>query len=139
MISKKIVLHFPQIQVDKPITYGLVKNYNLMFNILKARIDPEMSPDEEGLLVIELTGEESDYERGIKYLADLGIKIQPLSQDITRDEKACTHCGACVSWCPTEALVVERPSMRVLFDDSLCIACEACLKVCPTRAMKVFF
>ena len=34
MKKKRIVLHFPHKLIDKPIAYNLVKDYNLVFNIL---------------------------------------------------------------------------------------------------------
>ncbi|MBN1354307.1 MAG: 4Fe-4S dicluster domain-containing protein [Candidatus Omnitrophica bacterium] len=135
MISKRIVLKFPSKLVDKPIVYKLVKDFNLVFNILRARVTPE----EEGELVIELNGEKHDYAEGIKYLQNLGVKIQPLSQDITRDEKRCTHCGACITICPTGALYMDKDTMKIIFDAERCIACELCVKGCPPRAMKVKF
>jgi ferredoxin len=135
MVSKKIVLHFPQKLVDQPIVYKLVKEHNLMFNILKASITPE----EEGLLVLELSGEKKDYEQGIKYLKDSGVKVQPLSQDIRRNDEQCTHCGVCVPICPTAALVVNPETRNVDFYKDKCIACELCIKACPVRAMEVHF
>lgn len=135
MVSKKLVLKFPHKLVDEPIVYKLVKDYGLVFNILKARVTPK----EEGLLVMELSGKKEDYAAGVKYLTDLGVQIQPLSQDVTRDEKRCTHCGACVTICPTRALVINSDTRLVDFDPSKCIACELCVKACPPRAMKVKF
>ena len=133
MISKKIALKFPQKLLDKPIVYKLVKDFDLVFNILKARVTPE----EEGELAIELQGSKEAYAGGIKYLKDLGVKIEPLSQDVTRDEARCTHCGACVTICPTAALYTDKKTMQVIFDADKCIACELCVKGCPPRAMKV--
>jgi hypothetical protein len=52
MISKRIVLHFPHRLVDQPIVYKLVKDFDLQFNILKAYVTPQ----EEGLMVLELSG-----------------------------------------------------------------------------------
>lgn len=135
MVSKKLVLKFPHKLVDQPIVYKLVEDYHLVFNILKARV----TPNEEGLLVLELTGKKENYASGVKYLTGLGVHIQPLSQDITRDEKRCTHCGACVTICPTRALVINPKTRLVDFDPSKCIACELCVKACPPRAMKVKF
>ncbi len=135
MISKRIVLHFPHRLVDKPIVYKLVKDYNLKFNILKAYVTPQ----EEGLMVLELSGKEADYKQGIEYLASSGVKIQPLSQDIIRNEAKCTDCGVCVPICPTGALVIDPLTRKVQFYDNKCIACELCVKVCPTRAMEVHF
>ena len=133
MVSKKLVLKFPYKMVDQPIVYKLAKDHNLVFNILKARVTPK----EEGLLVLELSGRKENYASGVKYLTDLGVEIQPLSQDVSRDEKRCTHCGACVTICPTAALVINQQTRLVDFDASKCIACELCVKACPPRAMKV--
>ncbi|MBU4414418.1 MAG: 4Fe-4S binding protein, partial [Proteobacteria bacterium] len=65
--------------------------------------------------------------------------VQPLSKDIKRNEKKCTHCGACVPICPTEALVVDPKTRRVDFYSEKCIACELCINACPPRAMELHF
>jgi len=135
MISKKIVLHFPNRLVDQPIVYKLVKDYDLQFNILKAYVTPQ----EEGLMVLELSGKKENFNKGIEYLQSCGVKIQPLSQDVIRNEVKCTDCGVCVPICPTGALVVDPQTRKVHFYDNKCIACELCVKVCPTRAMEVHF
>ncbi len=130
-VSRKVVLHFPKQMVDRPIICYLVRDYSLIFNVLRAQVNPQ----QEGLLIMELTGEEGDYDRGVDYLKSLGVKLQPLSQDIRRLESRCVHCGACVSVCPTAALALRRPSMEVSYEDGKCVACEMCLRACPTRAM----
>jgi len=135
MISKRIVLHFPQKLVDKPIVYKLVKDYDIEFNILKASV----LPDEEGLMVLELTGEDKNFDHAVKYLKSSGVKVQPLSQDVTRNEKRCTHCSVCVPICPTGALVLDTATRKVNFYNDKCIACELCVNVCPVRAMEVNF
>ena len=135
VVSKKIVLHFPKRLVDRPIVYRLIKDYDLEFNILKASVTPE----EEGLMVIELKGKKQDYDIGIKYLADNGVRIQALSRDFIRNEERCTHCGACITICPTDAFEVDPTTRRIDFDNEKCIACGLCLKGCPPRAMEVHF
>ena len=135
VVSKRIVLHFPSRLVDQPIVYRLIKDYNLRFNILKASV----IPDEEGLMVLELTGEQDNYDKGIKYLSKTGVRIQSLSQNVTRNEERCTHCGACITICPTDAFELEPITRRVTFDDDKCIACELCIKACPPRAMELHF
>lgn len=134
-ITKRIVLHFPPTVVDQPIIYKLIKEYNLVFNILKANI----TPDQVGVMVMELSGEKEDYKKGIEYLVDLGVEIQPLSQDIKWVEKKCTHCGVCVGICPTGALHLDPNTRLVSFDENKCVACEICVKPCPTRAIEVHF
>lgn len=134
MIKRKLVLHFPKKITDQAIIYKLIKDYNLVFNILKAKVDPE----EGGLLVLELSGEDKDYAKGVEYLESLGVKLQPLEKDIQRDENKCTNCSACVVHCPTDALYIkDRKTMEVEFDKSKCILCEACIPVCPVDAMKI--
>jgi len=135
VVSKRIVLHFPTRLVDRPIIYHLIKDYDLEFNILKAMITPE----EEGLLIMELNGEQDNYDKGINYLTENGVRIQSLSQDITRNEQRCTHCGACVTICPTFAFEVNPVSRETTFHGEKCVACGVCIKACPPRAMEVHF
>jgi len=134
-VSKRIVLRFPRRMVDRPIIYRLVKDYDLEFNILKASITPE----QEGLMVLELKGNQAEYDRGVEFLLKAGVKIQSLSQDVTRNEERCTHCGACVTVCPTGAFRIDPKTRMVLFDNEKCIACGLCIPACPPRAMEVHF
>jgi len=135
VVSKRIVLHFPKRLVDRPIVYWLVKDCDLEFNILKASVTPE----EEGLMVLELKGKQEDYDRGIKYLTKTGVRIQSLSQNVIRNEERCTHCGACITICPTGAFELEPLTRRVKFDNEKCLACALCIKACPPRAMELHF
>ncbi len=134
-ISKRIVLHFPKRMVERPIVSRLVKDYNLDFNILKASV----TPDEEGLMVLELSGKQGDYDKGIRYLTKAGVRIQSLSQDVIRNEERCTHCGACITICPTGAFELEPLTRWVNFRDKKCLACVLCIKACPPRAMELHF
>ena len=134
-VKKKIVLHFTKNNVDRPIVSRLIREYGLDFNILKASI----SPGEEGLMIMELSGDQNDYDNGIRYLQSAGIEIQALSQDVLRNEERCTHCGACVTMCPTKAFSLEPQTRRVLFDNSKCVVCELCVRACPPRAMELHF
>jgi len=136
-VTKRVVLHFPRRLVEQPVIYRLVKDYNLEFNILRASITAE--PEEEGLLVLQLKGEQDEYDKGVKFLLKSGLKIQSLSQDVTRNEARCTHCGACVTVCPPGAFELDPKTRQVRFDHEKCVACGLCLKACPPRAMEVHF
>lgn len=135
VITKKVVLHFPKRMVDEPILFRLIKDYNLEFNILKASITPEA----EGLMVVELKGEQTNYDRGVQYLINSGVKIQALSQDVTRNDDRCTSCGACITVCPAGAFSNEPGTMIVRFNSKKCVACGLCIKACPPRAMELHF
>lgn len=131
--SNKIVLRFPHALVDKPIVYHLIKDFDLSFNILKANITPE----EEGKMVIEITGTEENYKKGIDFLKKQGVLAEPLKKEVRWIEEKCVQCSACISICPVEAMVIDRKTMKVSFDEEKCIACELCIKPCPPRAFEL--
>ena len=134
--SKRIVLKFPKASIDQPIVYKLIKEFNLMFNILKASI----KPDDEGIMVLELSGEDADIKKGLDHIRKLGVEVQPLSKDIVVNWDKCIQCGACVAQCPVGALYIkDRKTMKVEFDADKCIACELCVLPCPPRAIEVKF
>ncbi|MCD6539354.1 MAG: 4Fe-4S binding protein [Candidatus Omnitrophica bacterium] len=132
-MKKRIVLHFPRLLVDKPIVYKLVKEFNLEFNILKA----EVNPREEGVLVLEIEGKDSDYKKGLDYLSSVGVRIQPLSEDVVMDRDKCVNCGVCIPLCPTSALKRNEDTFLVEFIQDKCIACGICIKACPYQAMSI--
>ena len=134
-MKKRVILRFKRNTIDKPIVYRLVKDYDLTFNILRANI----SPKAESMMVMEIEGEEANFTGGMEYLKEANIGIEPIEQDIDRDEERCVHCGLCTSVCATEALDINRETMRVNFDYEKCVACELCVRVCPVKAMHVSF
>ena len=135
MQKKRIVLNYPSHLVDQPVISKLVKDYDLVVNIMRARITPK----EQGRLVLELTGKKVGMEAGLKYLSETVVEVQSLAQDVKWHEERCTHCTACISICPSKALDVKRPEMTVSFNRDRCIACEFCIPVCPYQAMEILF
>ena len=134
-MKKRITLRFQRSSIDKPIVYRLAKDFDLVYNILRANV----SPRAESMMVLEVEGSEGEFEKGIAYLQGIGVGIEPIDQDISKDEERCVHCGLCTSVCASQALDIERETMRVRFDYEKCVACELCVKVCPVRAMQVCF
>jgi len=134
-MKKRIILRFKRNTIDKPIVYKLVKDYDLIFNILRANILPRA----ESMMVMEIEGTEENFNKGIEYLRGLSIDTTPIEQDINRDEERCVHCGVCTSVCVPGALYIDRKTMRINFDYEKCVACELCVRVCPVKAMNVFF
>jgi L-aspartate semialdehyde sulfurtransferase ferredoxin len=132
MYSRILILRFPRTEVQKPVVCDLAKKFDLTFNILNATIFPQ----EEGLMVMELSGSRKQFKDGVQYLEDQGISVKKASQDVRRVDRKCTHCGFCTAVCPTDALYIKRPEMTVEFDQQKCSLCELCISACPTRAMK---
>lgn len=135
MQKKKVVLTFPYKLINQPITYHLIKDYDLKVNILRARINPR----EEGRLMIEISGEEESLEKGMNYLKDLGVELESLAQDIRWLDERCTHCTVCIPICPTEAIILDRTQMIVSFDKDKCIGCGLCVPACPYKAVEILF
>ena len=133
MYSKILILRFPKTEVHKPIICHLARDYDLFFNILNAAVLPR----KEGIMALELSGTKKNFTEGVKYLKSQGVKVKNASQEIKRNNRKCTHCGACTAVSPTGALAVQRPDMKVIFDQKKCSLCELCVPACPPRAMEV--
>ena len=133
MKKKKLVLSFPEKVVTKPITYTLVKEFDLVFNILRAEITPDM----EGKMLIELQGNDQQIKEAIDYLNDAGVAVQEAAKDIMVDREQCVDCGACTSICITQALNLDKKTKKLKFNKDKCILCELCLDCCPVTAIKV--
>lgn len=133
MKRMKVVLNFPEDIVEDPITYNLISDYSIQVNILRASI----SPGKQGMMVVELGGEENQISQGLDYLERVGVQVEPLAQEIRHLEDRCTSCTSCVPHCPTQALDVDRQSWHVTFEPEKCIICLSCLETCIYRAMSV--
>ena len=135
MYSKIVILNFPAKVTQKALVCQLTKKYDLMFNILSAKI----SNQKEGYMVLEISsGSKTAFNKGVKYLKDQDVRVSSPEHQIYKDEEVCTHCGACTAVCPTEALHIKRPEMEVIFNKEKCSVCELCVVTCPTRAMGLF-
>jgi L-aspartate semialdehyde sulfurtransferase ferredoxin len=132
-MTKKVVIRYSADIVDQPITCQLVKRYDLDFNILKARIFPRR----EGVMVLELSGTQENFDAGIRFMKEKGLRVEPLSKSVTRNSDKCVHCGACVAFCPTEALHMDPKTSKIIFDPERCNGCEFCVTACPARAMSI--
>jgi len=135
MPKRKLLLTFPANLIDKPITYHLVKDYDLELNILRARITPK----KEGRLIVELSGNEGSLKLGEEYLKAVGVRVKPLALDIAYYEDRCIQCTACASVCRSGAITVDRGKMKIVLEKEKCIACELCVTVCPFKAVEIQF
>lgn len=132
MASKNVLLIFKSNIMYKPVIYRLARDFDLIFNILEAKILPR----KEGRILLELRGSENTIADGIKFLQENRVVVEPLSERVWREEEKCVNCGACTGLCPTEALSMKRPEMIVTFDVEKCVACGICGLVCPFGAMR---
>ena len=85
MMTKKILLLFPQESAGQPMAMELIKTYNLDFNILKAFIDDNI----KGTLLLEIKGQEADIEAGIVFLREHQIGVKDIQSVVEVDENKC--------------------------------------------------
>ncbi len=130
MAEQRIALTFQRWQLDKPITYRLVKDYDLVINILHAKVTAE-----EGKMSLSLSGLEQNVEAGVKWLKDQQILVEPLATGLEVDKDSCVDCGACTAVCPTGALDFDK-DWTLIHDAEKCIVCLACVPACPVRAIE---
>ena len=135
-VTKKLMLFFPRCECEKPIIYHLVKDHNLIVNVFRAKV----TPDEEGYLVLDVTGTEEDIQRGMNFVTTFNVSINYTGKGVILDENRCTHCGHCIPHCPTEALyIANRATREVAYSETKCIECLACIRVCPFGACSSAF
>ncbi len=135
MANRRVALTYPPDAVQEPVTYRLVKDYDLKINILKARIRPH----EGGRLIMELSGKKEKLDSAMAYLASMAIDVTPIIQEIRVDPDKCVSCSVCTAICPTGALALDRESWEVSLDHDKCVMCESCVLVCPYRAIDIYF
>ncbi len=134
-IKKRMVLRFPSETVNEPITYTLIREHNVLINILNA----DISHGKEGQLLIEMAGREEDVNEAMVYLESRQVGISPVVKTILFNEAPCVHCGACVSVCFHGALEMDAQTRKLQFSPEKCVACELCIRACPLRLFELNF
>jgi L-aspartate semialdehyde sulfurtransferase ferredoxin len=131
MYSINVLCIFSKSIMYKPIIYRLARDFDVLFNVLEAKIFPKL----EGRIILELRGDREAVDRSIRYLEDEGVRVEVLADKIRRDEEKCVHCGACTTVCRVDALSIDRTTMDVKFHPDRCVACGLCKLACPVKAM----
>lgn len=131
----KVSLFYPVDSISKPITYHLIKDFDLQINILHA----DINLNKTGKLIIDISGDEENIENGLEYIQSEGIKYKVFSKTIIWQEDNCIHCGACTAVCPSRALQMDTKTWNLTFIQDKCLACELCVKACPLNVMCTTF
>lgn len=134
-IKKRLVLKFPAERVNEPITYVLIKEYDVSINILNA----DITHGKEGNLLVEMSGEAEKVSQAMDYLNKSNVIHTPVVKTILFNDADCIHCGACASVCFHGALNMEDSTRKLKFSPELCVACELCIKACPLQLFELNF
>ena len=135
MVKERFTFVFSPDTYAKPVTYHLVKDYDLRINILRA----EITPGEEGHLLAEIEGEEDNLRRALEFLAAESIEVIPTNKQVTVRQEECVHCGACTAVCFSGAMAMNREEWKMEFRPEKCIVCGLCIEACPLRIISVGF
>lgn len=135
MAKKRLVLTFPPEIVERPIISLMVREYDVITNILRA----EVHEGEIGRMLVELEGAGAKIKAGVRHLEDIGVRVEEAITDIELDESLCIACGACTAVCQPRALKVQAPDWELELDKDRCILCGFCVDACPLQLIKVRF
>ena len=135
MIKKKYVLNFPPESSDEPLSYYLVKDYDIRINILKA----EVYPGKRGSLLLEMQGKKENIQKGVEYLTSQNVICEPLDKRIHFQEEKCIDCGNCTAVCFAGALTFDKTTWKLDFDKEKCVVCELCVTACPLKLFHIDF
>ena len=128
----KMIMKFTKDITNQPITYDLIKKYDLRINILKADINFKF----EGYVVLDIDGHSKDIADGLLYLESLGVEADLITNTIEIDRKLCVACGVCTGTCAVRALSMDKDNWSLMYTENRCVGCNRCVGVCPTRAIK---
>lgn len=77
MAKLRVKFTFPAEQIKAPVIWEVGKRFDLITNIRRADITAEVA-----WTVLELEGEQADIDRGVKFVEDLGIRVDPVEDTI---------------------------------------------------------
>lgn len=135
MAKRRLVLTFPPEVVERPVVALMVRDYDVITNILRA----EVHEGEIGRMLVEMEGKGARLKEGIKYLKEQGVQVEEAIKDIELDESLCISCGACSAVCVSKALSIGSPDWDLELDKERCILCGICVDACPLQLITVKF
>ncbi len=133
MKSRRFVLTFPPETTGEPITYNLIRKFDIMVNIVKA----DVTPGHIGHLVMEMTAPPKILNEGLEYIREHNVECVSIDRRITYRKDMCIHCGACSAVCFAGALTMVRKTAELTFDPEKCVVCELCLTACPLKLFSI--
>lgn len=77
MAMKRVKFTFPPSLITEPIIHRLGHEFDVITNIRRADVREEM-----GWVVLELDGEETEIERGLEWVKDIGVRVDPVGGDV---------------------------------------------------------
>jgi len=77
MVKRRVKFTFPTNQITDPVIYELGHRFKLVTNIRRADVRDDM-----GWVVLEREGSEDEIANGLEWVAETGVRIDPVSGDV---------------------------------------------------------
>ena len=77
MAKQRVRFTFVQELIKEPVIWRLGRDFNLVTNIRRADVT-----EDRGWVVLELEGEGEEIERGVQWVVDQGVRVNPVAGDI---------------------------------------------------------
>jgi hypothetical protein len=77
MARMRARLTFPARLVQEPILYRLVKDFDILINIRRADVKADW-----GWVMLEMEAQDATLERGVKWLKEQGVQVDPIERDV---------------------------------------------------------
>lgn len=77
MARRRIKLIFSPSLVKEPVIYQLGHQFEIVTNLRRADVTRD-----QGWVLLEMTGEGDELDRGVEYLESRGVKVEPAEGDL---------------------------------------------------------
>jgi ABC-type methionine transport system ATPase subunit len=77
MARRRLKLIFGPAMVKEPVIYQLGKQFEIVTNIRRADVTRA-----EGWVLLEITGDPDELDKGVAYLQSRGVKVEPAEGDL---------------------------------------------------------
>jgi hypothetical protein len=77
MAKLRVKFTFPPERITEPVIWEVGRRFDLITNIRRADVTEEIA-----WAVLELEGEQADIERGVRWVNEIGVRVDPVEDNI---------------------------------------------------------
>ncbi|MGE0688482.1 MAG: NIL domain-containing protein [Dehalococcoidia bacterium] len=77
MAKLRVKFTFPPERITEPVIWEVGRRFDLVTNIRRADVTSDIA-----WAVLELEGEQADIERGVRWVNELGVRVDPVEDSI---------------------------------------------------------
>ena len=77
MAKTRVKFTFPSKLIQEPIIWTLGRKFELVTNIRRANV-----VENQGWVVLELEGKQEEIDRGLQWVMDRGVRVDPVPGDV---------------------------------------------------------